>query len=135
MQIDGGCLCGKIKYRGQIDPDKIAICHCTDCQVNSASAFGVVAHLETFELLEGSMKTYEKIAESGTRRALTFCGDCGTRIYAKSVGGGTGFWGLRVGTCNQRRDLKPKLQVWCDSRLPWVPVIEDMPGFPRQPQL
>ena len=135
MQIDGGCLCGQIQYRGRIDPAKIAICHCTDCQVNSASAFGVVAHLEEFELITGTLKTWEKIAESGTRRALAFCGDCGTRIYAKTVEGTTGFWGLRVGTCNQRREMTPKLQVWCDSRLPWVPPMDDTLAFPRQPQI
>ena len=135
MQIDGGCLCGRVQYRGRIDPDKIAICHCTDCQVNSASAFGVVAHLEEFELLAGQLKTYEKIADSGTRRGLTFCGDCGTRIYARTVTGATGFWGLRVGTCNQRRQMAPKLQVWCDSRLPWVPALDGVAEHPRQPQL
>ena len=76
-----------------------------------------------------------KTADSGTRRALTFCGDCGTRIYARSADDGSGFRGLRVGTCDQRRELVPKLQVWCDSRLPWVPVIGDIPQVPRQPQL
>ena len=135
MQIDGGCLCGAVQYRGEIDPAKIAICHCTDCQINSASAFGVVAHLTAFALTKGALKTYEKIAESGTRRALTFCGDCGTRIYAKTVEGSTGFWGLRLGTCNQRRNLVPKLQVWCDSRLPWLDRLEGTTDFPRQPQL
>ena len=102
---------------------------------NSASAFGVVVHLTAFALTKGALKTYEKIAESGTRRALTFCGDCGTRIYAKTVEGSTGFWGLRVGTCNQRRNLVPKLQVWCDSRLPWLDRLEGTTDFPRQPQL
>lgn len=135
MQIDGGCLCGRVRYRGRIDPGKIAVCHCTDCQVNSASAYGVVAHLLEFELTRGTLKTYEKIAESGTRRALTFCGDCGTRIYARTVEGTTGFWGLRVGTCNQRREMAPKLQVWCDSRLPWVPPLQGIDEHPRQPIL
>ena len=133
MEVDGGCLCGQISYRGRIDPEKIAICHCSDCQVNSASAFGVVAHLEEFTLVSGTLRTWEKIADSGTRRALTFCGDCGTRIYAKSIDGDTGFWGLRIGTCHQRRVLRPKMQVWCDSRLPWVPVLQGTSDFARGP--
>ena len=135
MKIDGGCHCGNITYEAEIDPDKMALCHCTDCQVNSASAFGVVAHLVAFELTRGALKTYEKIAESSTRRALTFCGDCGTRIYAKAADGSAGFWGLRIGTCNQRRDLAPRMQVWCDSRLPWVAPLDGIAEFPRQPQL
>lgn len=135
MKIDGGCLCGHITYEGVVDPDRVAVCHCSDCQTHSASAFGVVVHLEDFTLTKGALKTYEKIADSGTRRALTFCPDCGTRIYAQTVGEGTTFWGLRVGTCNQRADLKPKLQVWCQSRLPWVGDLGGLTEFPMQPEL
>ena len=133
MQVDGGCLCGAIQYRGRIDPDKVGICHCTDCQVNAGTAFGVVAHLLEFELTRGSMKTYVKTGSSGKRRALTFCGDCGTRIYAKNEDGSEGFWGLRLGSCNQRRELTPKRQVWCKSRLPWVPEFDGMEAEPTQP--
>jgi hypothetical protein len=32
MKIDGGCHCGYITYVAEIDPDKVGICHCTDCQ-------------------------------------------------------------------------------------------------------
>ena len=135
MKIDGKCMCGQVRYEGRIDPERVAVCHCTDCQNHSATAFGLVAHLEEFTLTQGEMKTYEKIADSGARRALTFCPECGTRIYAKTVGGGTGFWGLRVGTCTQRRELQPKLQVWCQSRLPWVGDLGGLPEFPRQPEL
>ena len=32
MKIDGGCSCGAIKIEGEADPEKVQICHCTDCQ-------------------------------------------------------------------------------------------------------
>ena len=136
MQVDGRCLCGHITYEAEIDTDRVAICHCTDCQNHSASAYGVVAHIEGgFRLLTGEMKTFEKTASSGTRRALTFCPECGTRIYAKTVGEGTGFWGLRVGTIRQRAELIPKLQVWCDSALPWTGDLGAIPKFAKQPDI
>ena len=72
MKIDGKCMCGSVTYRGEVDPDRVAVCHCTDCQNHSASAFGVVAHLLEFELLSGEMKTFEKVADvSGNTRS--FC--------------------------------------------------------------
>ena len=37
MKIQGGCHCGKISYEAEIDPEKVAICHCTDCQSGSGS--------------------------------------------------------------------------------------------------
>ena len=47
MKIDGGCLCRHITYQAEVDPDKVAICHCTDCQTNSGTAFGVVVGMTT----------------------------------------------------------------------------------------
>jgi len=136
MIVDGRCLCGHITYRAEIDPEKVAICHCADCQTHSASAYGVVAGITgDFELLTGTLKTFVKTADSGTRRALTFCPECGTRIHARTVGEGTGFWGLRVGTVTQRAELVPRFQVWCDSALPWVGDLHDLPAFARQPDL
>ena len=41
MRIEGGCHCGFIKYEGDADPEKAAICHCTDCQTLSGSALRV----------------------------------------------------------------------------------------------
>ena len=135
MDIDGACLCGHIAYRATIDPALCAICHCTDCQVNSASAYGVVVHIvdDSFELLRGELKTYVKTADSGTKRALTFCPECGTRIHAKTVGEGSPFWGLRAGTIRQRQELTPKFQVFRRSALPWTDDLRDLPGFDGMP--
>ena len=46
MKIDGGCHCGFITYEGEADPDKAAICHCTDCQTLSGSAFRTVVPVD-----------------------------------------------------------------------------------------
>ena len=39
MKIDGGYHCGYITYEAEADPEKVGICHCTDCQTLSGSAF------------------------------------------------------------------------------------------------
>jgi hypothetical protein len=43
MRINGGCHCGQIKFRAEVDPDYVLICHCTDCQTLSGSAYRTVA--------------------------------------------------------------------------------------------
>ena len=42
MRVTGGCFCKKIRYTATIDPKTVTICHCTDCQINSGTAYGVV---------------------------------------------------------------------------------------------
>ena len=69
MKIDGRCHCGYITYEAEIDPDKTLICHCTDCQTLSGSAFRVVAYTreDAFKLLSGELKIYVKTSESGNK--------------------------------------------------------------------
>ena len=98
MKVDGTCLCGHITYEAEIDVERVAVCHCTDCQVNSGTAFGVVAHVVdgNFVLRSGKLKEFEKIAESGRIRKLSFCPECGTRIHARTDGDPSAFFGLRL---------------------------------------
>ena len=41
MKIDGACSCGSIRIEGEADPEAVSVCHCTDCQTASGSAFRV----------------------------------------------------------------------------------------------
>ena len=41
MKIDGSCHCGAIRYEAEVDPGGVSICHCTDCQKLTGSAFRV----------------------------------------------------------------------------------------------
>ena len=97
MHIDGQCHCGRVTYEAEIDPAKVLVCHCTDCQSLSGSAFrvSVPAEGDSFRLKSGKLKVYVKVAESGTRREQAFCPDCGTPIYASAVGGKPRVYGKR----------------------------------------
>ena len=39
MKVTGACHCGAITIEGEADPEKVGICHCTDCQTGTGSAF------------------------------------------------------------------------------------------------
>lgn len=136
MEIDGQCHCGTITYRAILDPERIVVCHCTDCQSLSGSAFRTVAFTQTdaFEVLTGTIKIYVKTsADSGNPRAQGFCGDCGSAIYATSVGEGPKVYGLRTGTITQRAALIPKQQVWHRSALPWLDDLCKLPASETTP--
>jgi hypothetical protein len=87
MKIDGHCHCGQIAFEAEVDPTALSICHCTDCQTLTGSAFriNIPAPAEHFVLRSGTPKSYVKTAESGNKRRHAFCGDCGTPIYACAV--------------------------------------------------
>jgi hypothetical protein len=128
VRVDGGCHCGHVRYEAVVDPEKVAICHCTDCQTLSGSAYRTVvpAPAGEFRLLAGQPKVYVKTAESGNKRAQAFCPECGTPIYSAALTDTPAYF-LRVGSIRQRAELPPKVQGWCRSALGWVMDIRDVP--------
>lgn len=133
MQIDGSCHCGNITFKADIDPGNVVVCHCTDCQTLTGSAFRVVVRVprEKVEWHGGKPKTYVKTAESGNKRAQAFCPECGTPLYAGAVDG-TGVVGLRWSTIRQKAELKPSKQIWCRSAVGWLPELADLPQVAKQ---
>lgn len=134
MHIEGGCHCGNITYAAEVDPDTTGICHCTDCQTFSGSAFRTVvqAQKDAFKLLTGQPKIYVKTAESGNKRAQAFCPECGTHIFATAAADPQVF-GIRTGTARQRAELKPKRQIWCQSAQAWAMDLNSISQLSRQP--
>lgn len=132
MHVDGACQCGRIAYEAKVDPERSAICNCTDCQAFSGSPWraSVPTRAQDFHLLRGTLKTYVKTAESGTKRVQAFCGDCGSAVYSTSVENQTIF-NLRLGALAQRAQLPPRRQIWMSSALSWANDITGVPGVPR----
>ena len=120
MKVDGGCYCGRITFEAEVDPAKVMLCHCTDCQALTGSAFRALVHAprETF-VLRGEPKVYLKTAESGTQRAHAFCPDCGSPVYSAAPVDPP-MYSLRIGTLRQAASLQPSRQIWCQSALPWA---------------
>jgi hypothetical protein len=79
----GGCQCGEIRYVLSAAPLTLYVCHCRDCQKQSASGFGMSMPVprEAFRLVEGEPKLWRRIAASGRTVTCASCPNCGTRIY------------------------------------------------------
>jgi hypothetical protein len=137
MRIDGACHCGALSFEADIDPDKVGVCHCTDCQTLTGSAFSMFVPVPkaSFRLRSGQPKIYVKTAESGSKRAQAFCERCGTRIYASAAVDDPPMFNLRVGTVRQRAQLSPKVQLWCRSALPWTMDLQAVEKNQTQPPM
>ena len=135
MHITGSCHCGAITYEAKLDPAKVAICHCQDCQRLSGSAFRTAAMVPDadFALLTGSPAEYIKMAASGRKRVQAFCAECGSGLWATAPGDGPRVYGLRTGTINERADLVPRVQIWHDRALGWVDDLAGIPAIDGQP--
>ncbi len=135
MKIDGRCHCGAITVEGEADPEKVAVCHCTDCQTGTGSAFRISIPVPgaTFKMT-GKPATYLKTtAESGKPRLQAFCGSCGSPLYSTTPGEGQqASYMVRVGILRQRDQLKPRRQQWFRSARAWVTDLASLPKSEKQ---
>lgn len=133
MKVTGRCHCGQITFEAEIDPNRARVCHCTDCQRLSGSAFranvGPVG--ASFVLKSGTPKIYVLTADSGTKREHAFCPECGSPIYSATLGDPLSY-SLRIGTLDQRAELMPARQIWCRSALPWSMDLNGLTRLERQ---
>ena len=128
IQVHGSCHCRAISYEALVDPERVTICHCTDCQNLSGSAYrvSVPTRAEDFHLVSGTPRVYFKVGDSGRKRAQGFCGDCGSPIYTHAAEERPKTYGLRVGCIRERQALKPRKRIWCKSAMQWSTDLRGM---------
>ena len=133
MKVHGSCHCKRVTYEAEVDPDRVTICHCSDCQALTGSAYRVTvaARIEDFSLLSGTPKVYIKLGDNGARRAQAFCPDCGSPLYTYAADAPKTY-GLRTGCIAERHQLVPKKQIWCRSAQAWTMDIDGIAKTDRQ---
>ena len=134
---EGGCQCGKVRYQITAKPLTLYCCHCTECQSQSASAFGMSMWVESdgFEVLQDELSFYTRPTASGGAMICAFCPDCGTRIYHQISG--DHIFTIKPGSLDDSHDLKPRGHIWTRSARAWVgPMIAacDGPAFETEPE-
>ena len=68
MAFAGGCLCGRVRYTVEGEPNFAAVCHCRSCQRYTGSAFEPVMVFPSQAVqVKGDLKTYDDVGDSGIR--------------------------------------------------------------------
>ena len=131
MKVSGSCHCKQVCFTAQIDPDRVIVCHCTDCQKLSGSAFRVVVPAVNDQfVLTGDVAIYTKTAESGRERAQAFCPNCGTQLYSGGQNGTP--YMVRVGVLDRASELSPRAQLWQQSQWAWTNQLPSLLGCQKQ---
>lgn len=128
--LEGGCLCGGVRFRvtGRLGP--AAFCHCRECRKASGSAFAANAPVRTkyFTLLSGERLISEYESSPGKYRA--FCTRCGSPVYSRRSDEPE-IRRLRLGTLDADPERRPLVHVWVSERAPWYEIRDELPRYPQ----
>ncbi|KFA68580.1 hypothetical protein S40285_06668 [Stachybotrys chlorohalonatus IBT 40285] len=83
MSLTGSCMCGEVTYESSSKPLVTALCHCTDCQKWTGSAFSsnAVVPQDSFKVTKGTPKHFDVTGASGKNNRHFFCSTCGSSLY------------------------------------------------------
>ncbi len=133
-RIEGGCLCGNIRYLSEAEPTMVAACHCKNCQRQSGSAFSVnvAVSRQSLQMTGGDPAVYEDRGESGQSVWRQFCPRCGSPLLSRvDAMPDTVF--VKAGTLDDTSWIKPQMNLWCASAQEWVELDPAVPGMDRNP--
>lgn len=121
---EGGCLCGKVRFRVTAAALDSGYCHCRMCQRNSGAPVVALATFPTagFQWIAGKAAEYRSSANA-TRR---FCADCGSYMVFSST---TSPEEISVNTASfdAPEAFPPRKHIFVESRLPWFHTADDLP--------
>ena len=119
---EGGCVCGKVRYRLTAAPLLAYACHCHDCQRRSGSAFGLTLVVRSADvLLSGEPEMMRMETPSGREIDHGVCPQCRFRVFARAPVA-PDFMSLRAGTLDDASWVRPIAQAWVESAIPWAVI-------------
>lgn len=133
MAIEGGCRCGRVRYRVALDAlPRVYACHCTDCQTWSGSAFSLQFILPEDQLeVTGEPALFELTSPDGSRTSRQrACPVCFTRVYNTNTRR-PGLAVVRAGTLDDSEKLAIVLHIWTRRKLAGIEIPEDVPAWPE----
>jgi hypothetical protein len=132
--LNGNCLCGEVTVTMPREGATSAICHCRHCQKQTGSAFStVLIAAADAVVVNGTLADYEDTNDKREAVIRRFCPKCGSPVETRS--GATEGSGIRVIKAGLMKEgaIAPHLEVFCDSKLPWVNAQPGTICFPKMP--
>jgi hypothetical protein len=126
MELNGGCLCGAIRYRCTAQPCDVHYCHCRLCQKAFGNVFAVFGSLPKTALTftRGGPRHYRSTpyAERG------FCQLCGTPLTFRYLR--SDWIAISIGSLDHPEEVQPKMHWGIESQVSWLSVDDGLPRMP-----
>ena len=125
---EGGCLCGRVRYRVSGPPRATSLCHCDSCRraTGGPSLAWVIFDEDKVEILAGTLAIYA--SSPGVERG--FCADCGSSLsYTRASR--PGLFDVTTASLDDPEAFPPDKEIWLEEKLSWEAANPLLPGFPR----
>jgi hypothetical protein len=133
MAVSGGCLCGAVRYEIDAAPITGRVCWCRVCQrIGAGSGTVNVCFARAATRIEGELRDYVSVADSGNVMHRRFCPACGVHLFSESEALPHLIF-VRAGTLNDPEIGRPLASIWVSQAPSWACIDHRLPVFDGQP--
>ena len=127
--LEGGCLCGSIRYRITGVPRSSSVCFCRSCRLASgaASVAWFVVGTHQFALLSGQLTAFQ----SSPPVTRSFCSRCGTQVAYQHADDPNAIE-ITTATLNDPNALPPTREIWHALKVSWAASNPTIPHFAQE---
>jgi hypothetical protein len=126
LPLEGGCLCGAVRYRISAEPHGADYCHCRMCR--RAAGAPVVARLTVanagFTWITRAPGVYRSSAEA----ERLFCPACGTQLALRDQ---PECLDVTLASLDDPKAVRPSCHIWTASRIAWFDTADNLPRHPE----
>lgn len=124
--VEGGCLCGAVRYVASGEATNRCYCHCRSCRLASGAPYVAWATFEAkqFRLVRGLLKT----VRSSDKVERGFCPDCGTSITYRHADR-PGHVDLALATLDAPSSIAPECHIWISHKVAWIVPGDGLPQY------
>jgi hypothetical protein len=125
ISIEGGCLCGAVRYVVHCAPSVVLNCHCSDCRKATGAPFVTWAVFPR-DALAWTGAQPKRV--SWADRLRLFCPECGTPLGVLP-GEHADIVVVAVGSMDRPEHIEPAYDAWTQDRLPWLRLADSLPHY------
>lgn len=132
--LEGGCLCGAVRYKATAEPVMVGNCYCVDCRKSSGTTHCTHAMVPEADFsATGEIKYHDRPADSGNIISRGFCPNCGSAIISRNSGM-PGISAIRVSSLDDLDVVEPQMTVYASRAPAWAPLDRSKPVFEVMPE-
>jgi hypothetical protein len=125
-RLQGGCVCGAVRYELASGPFDCGWCHCRLCQLTSGAPAMVFASVPADDLVWTRGADRVTTFKSSSFGYRAFCRDCGTPFLMK-VEHQPETVDFSVATLDDPARVGPGFHIFWSSRVPWFDPNDALP--------
>ena len=125
LSIEGGCLCGAVRYRISAEPRSADYCHCRMCR---RAAGAPVACLTVADAAFAWTKGEPAVYRSSAAAERLFCSACGTQLALRDE---PDHLDVTLASLDDPDAVRPSYHIWTASRIGWFDTADDLPRYPQ----